>query len=439
MARAVEREFLAADAYSQWRRRVKSAEKSIRVYSPYFDDLVVKLLGNSKLPAKCLSVVTDLSPDSGTLTYRKQLLAIRRLLSRDVEVRSLPRLHSKVLLIDGTSVTVGSQNFTSYARKSKETTAVPVLDMAQSRFVETLERWYQAAELVDAELIDKILEELAAPLETARAAIEALSTVYGNVVADYRETQRMLEQRRLERHEAAARAAAAAAAMQRAAAASRYSAGQSVAYAELKEKLVCNYLGYWTLDAESGVDLTRWREVDDAGRLVDTISLKRLYFYPILLGSGMRMEFARVGKTRITYLSRGIRGSTVNIKGIRLGFVIALPHMEPDGANLAVTFSWPSEDQVDGYQLRLLFDGEHVERIGEGPTGRPRRLDLLTTLVQSTYGDPEAWDAVLQAVLAPKRLEGFLAEKNAHIFFPRDEWLRINLIKFLGTPVLLIK
>jgi hypothetical protein len=114
---------------------------SVRVYSPYLDDLVVRLLGNTELDAEDLSVVTDLSPESGTLTYRRQLLAIRRLLSQDVEVRSLPRLHAKVLLVDGKSVTVGSQNFTSYARKSKETTAVPALDMRESRLVDTLERW----------------------------------------------------------------------------------------------------------------------------------------------------------------------------------------------------------------------------------------------------------------------------------------------------------
>ncbi len=128
---------------------MKAAEESVWVYSPYLDDLVVRLLGNSELDAEDLAVVTDLSPESGTLSYRRQLLAIRRLLSQDVEVRSLPGLHAKVLLVDGKSVTVGSQNFTSYARKSKEATAVPALDMSKSRLVDTLKRWYDEAEPVD--------------------------------------------------------------------------------------------------------------------------------------------------------------------------------------------------------------------------------------------------------------------------------------------------
>lgn len=141
MTRAVERELLAADAYPHWRRRVKAAEESIRVYSPYLDDLVVRLLGNSELPGECLSVVTDLSPESGTLTYRRQLLAIRRLPGQEVEVRLLSQLNAEVLLVNGKSVAVGSQNFTSYARKSKETIVVPRLGMSELRFVATLEGW----------------------------------------------------------------------------------------------------------------------------------------------------------------------------------------------------------------------------------------------------------------------------------------------------------
>lgn len=438
MTRVVEREFLAADAYSLWRRRVKAAGNSIRVYSPYLDDLLVKLLGNSTLTVDRLAVVTDLSPESGALTYRKQLLAIRQLLKRQIEVRSLSRLHSKVLLIDGSSVTVGSQNFTSYARRSKETTAVPTLDMSESIFIETLNRWYEMADPVDPKLIDKLLADLATPLETAHAAIEVLVSEYDKVVADYREAQRLIERQRLERHHPQVRAAAAAA-MQRAAAASHYSAGQSVAYAELKEKSDANFLDYWTLEAEPGVDLTSWRAVDTAGRLVDTVKLKRLYFYPILLGPGMRMEFARVGKTRITYLSRGIRKCKTTIKDIPVKFAIAFLYMEPDGANLSVTVNWRNHDHADGYEVRLLFDGEHAERIGEGPVGHPRQIDFLTNLVRSTYDDPQAWDAFLQAVLAPKPLEVFIEEKNADAFFPTDELLRITLIKFVGTPVLLIR
>lgn len=435
MTGSVEGEFLAADAYPQWKRRVKAAQESVRVYSPYLDDLVVRLLDNSILLAEYLSVVTDLSPESGTHTYRKQLLAIRRLLNGGVEVRSLPRLHAKVLLVDGASVTVGSQNFTSYARHSKETTAVPALGMSESSFVETLQRWYETAEPVDLGLIERLLDELAEPLQTAQAAIEALTTEYEKAVADYRENQRLLEQQRLEHAAAMARAEAAAAALRRAAAASPYSpVGQAVAHASLKLDSSYN----WTLMADPGVILTDWFGLDEAGRL-DEIELRKWYFYPVLLSPEMQMGFARVTKYQITYVFRRIHGFDVTIKDIPLRFAISAPGDGPDRPNLVITFYWSVEDETDGYQVHLRFDGEYAERIDEGVIGDPASGDVLAYLVQSTYEDPEEWDALLRTVLAPKRFKDFIAKKNADTFFPHNDWLRINVIRFAGTPVLLIQ
>lgn len=154
MTAADGKQFLAADAYPTWRRRVKSAKTSVRIYSPYLDRLAVDLLGHADPDQVVLSVLTDLSPASGTLDYRGQLLALKRLIDRGIEIRSLPRLNAKVLLVDDETVTVGSQNFTSYARRSHETTVFSTTDMSESRFVETLERWWVDAEPVDIELLE---------------------------------------------------------------------------------------------------------------------------------------------------------------------------------------------------------------------------------------------------------------------------------------------
>jgi PLD-like domain len=125
-------EFVAADIYPKWKRRVAAAAESVRVYCPYLDRLAVDLLGNSALGPENVAVVTDLSPESGPFDYRGQLLAIRRLISSGIEVRSLSRLHAKVLLVDGRQVTLGSQNFTGYARRSKETSLAADADLGAS-------------------------------------------------------------------------------------------------------------------------------------------------------------------------------------------------------------------------------------------------------------------------------------------------------------------
>ena len=82
VSRDLNRQFLAKDAYREWKRRVRAAHEDVRVFSPYLDRLVVDLLGNARVDPSALSVVTDLSPKSGALDYRARLLSIRRLLQR---------------------------------------------------------------------------------------------------------------------------------------------------------------------------------------------------------------------------------------------------------------------------------------------------------------------------------------------------------------------
>lgn len=175
MAVELDRLILARDVYKSWKRRVQRAEESVRVFTPYFDRALDRLLGNADLEPGDISVVTDLSPASGALDYRGQLLGVRALLRRGIEVRSLPRLHAKVLLCDEVQVTIGSQNFTSYGRGSHETTALIGDDITDTTFAATLAEWYAAATPVSLEFIEGLLAELADAAEAAKSASNRLT------------------------------------------------------------------------------------------------------------------------------------------------------------------------------------------------------------------------------------------------------------------------
>lgn len=436
VATADTKRFLAADAYATWRRRVKAAERSVRIYSPYLDALAVSLLGNTNLDTDALSVVTDLSPTSGTVSYRSQLLALRRLLELGVEVRSLARLHAKVLLIDCATVTVGSQNFTSYGRNSHETTAAPSADLSDSRFVETLESWYDEAEPVDLELIERLLDDLADPIAEAKRAIDSLVSAYEEVEQGHREGQRTAATRRFERDLARARESSTSEGIRKAAAASAYSAGQSVAFAHL-EWLDA---GFQTLmRSDPNIDLTRWR-MSFGGVTLDTVRLAPLAFYPVLLGPDGRMAFVRVGRSRITYVWRGVRwGAAREIGGRRLFERASFPDDQSDGANLVLTFGW-TEGAPNGYELRLRFDGESVLPVAGGELiGDPWNGDQLIDLVESAYEDEEAWNDVLRDTFSPAHNpRGFRNSPNAASYFPTG-WLRVDHAKMLNESVLLIQ
>jgi hypothetical protein len=230
VGKSVDHEFLAADIYPKWKRRVARATESVRIYSPYLDRLAVDLLGNAALGPGSVAVVTDLSPESGPFGYRSQLLAIRRLISSGIEVRSLPRLHAKVLLIDGQQVTLGSQNFTGYARKSRETSVAADADLSASTLVRTLNEWFDNAGPVDGNLVDRLLERLEQPMAHAREAIQDLIDSFGDVERGYRSE---MTRRRFEKHLAQARLRSMTEALRAAASESRFSAGQAVAWGRL--------------------------------------------------------------------------------------------------------------------------------------------------------------------------------------------------------------
>lgn len=436
MATADTKQFLAADVYPTWRRRVQAAEWSVRIYSPYLDRLAVSLLNNTSLDGRDLSVVTDLSPASGTVSYRGQLLALRRLLELGVEVRSLPRLHAKVLLVDGAKVTVGSQNFTSYGRSSHETTAAPSVDLSRSRLVETLEAWYAEAAPVDLELVERLLDDLANPIVEAKRAIDSLVSAYELLEKEYREEQRTAATGRFERDLARARESSISVGLRKAASASAYTAGQSVAFARL-EWVEGDFQTLLRSDRE--IDLTRWW-VSFGGATLDTVRLTPLAFYPALLGPAGRMAFVRVGRSRITYVWRGVRwGGAREIDGRLLYERASFPDDQPDGANLVLTFGW-NEGAPNGYQLRLRFDGQSVLPVANGElVGHPWNGGQLIELVESTYQDEEAWNDVLRETLSPaNNPREFRNSPNAASFFPTG-WLRIDHTKILNESVLLIQ
>jgi hypothetical protein len=255
-------EFVAADIYPKWKRRVAAAAESVRVYCPYLDRLAVDLLGNSALGPENVAVVTDLSPESGPSDYRGQLLAIRRLISSGIEVRSLPRLHAKVLLVDGRQVTMGSQNFTGYARRSKETSLAADADLGASTFVRILNEWFNEAVPVDGDLVDRLLERLEQPMARAREAIQELINSFGDVERSYRSE---VARRRFEEHLAQARLRSPAEALRVAASKSRFSAGQAVAWAHLDWVESGEYKSLLVAD-KRGLNLTNWRSPARPGR-----------------------------------------------------------------------------------------------------------------------------------------------------------------------------
>lgn len=397
-------QFLARDVYPLWKGQIRSAGESIWVLTPYLDYSLVRLLGNASGAVQTI-VVTDLAPESGPANYRKKLLALKKLLGADVDIRSLPRLHAKVLVIDNRDVVAGSQNFTSYARRSMEVSVTS--DAEPTDALAVLAAWVQTAQPVDLETVERLLE---ATDERAKAVDLAISELQTQVV----EELASLEAERAERARLAAqreKAFARERALRARVAKTPWRLGMGTGY--LVADTATTYSDWYGQDEyptmfgtnawgeRSGIDLTRWLR-DDKGQR-QTLQLRHLYFYPMIHLPAGRMVFVRIAQTRITYVKHGVRFTSPYLVGGKSRFLaLTLPEDLEDGANLILRVRpWP--DASAEHRIGLQFDGaDYVIKWDTPATGpwAPQATAAATTVL-AELRDGRRGARLLQQLLEP--------------------------------------
>lgn len=369
----VNRAFLARDAYFEWKRRVSEAEDCITVYSPFFDGMLLSLLSETHLDKNDISIVTDLIPES-ILELPGQLMSIKRALSEGIPVLALPRLHAKVLLTDDKFVTTGSQNFTSYGRKSKECTVVPSISVEDSEFIDTLIRWREEATPIDEDLIDTLISELSPNIKQHKKLIDETRTEFQRILEEH---NRKVEEKERKKKEARIRILEE---LERKSSIRMSHGPVKATIKELHDQWGANY--YDSLIADPGSDLTSWI-IQDPDGTTRPYRLDRLSMYPMLIADNYRMGFARIGKTRITYIRDRINwsGRPFPVGRINFDVTISFPPTDTEKRNITVKLnhSWGS------CELDILFTGKEARLINKKYHERKARhikYDLLIKTIE---------------------------------------------------------
>lgn len=424
--------YMASDAYPSWKVRVQAATESIRVFTPYLDGMLRRLLSNSELNVSALSIVTDLSPASGALDYRGQLLGVRALLGLGIEVRSLHRLHAKVLVCDG-RVTIGSQNFTNYARRSRETTAFLDDDFAGLEFSQVLNDWFEAALPIRIEFIEQALAELDAKMKAAETSQSDLIDA-----ADIKKKAAELQRRQ------AVPLPRISASLGRAVQHSHQRLAREQIWAQMKEVGEWNRYGSLVADRES--DLTNWTTRTPDGT-VGIATIERLKFYPLILNPSGRMGFARVGRTRITYVRDSVSLTKPHHIGDHLYAVqVHFPSENLETANLHITFRPQGSSTSAGIMLRIRIDGaksvlSEVVIVKDNHLSQNDAAELLSrhhpSLVDE-FTQPATFQALVHRALNPFTFKDLdTGSHDADGFFPPG-WLQVTLIDFEKRHVLVV-
>jgi hypothetical protein len=389
----LDRTFLACDVYSRWKRLVTTARDSITIYTPFFDRLLLTLLdANSSIGAGQKTIVTDFTPRA-LLGQPNQLHTIKKALSRGISVLSLPRLHAKVLLTDDCLVTIGSQNFTSYGRKSKETSVVPSVDLTGSRLITTLIEWRGQAEKVDADLVDMLISKLAPLIRQHKK----LSKDTGSTFDEIREQQEKKKRATAIQH------------FDELARQSRIRMAQGSVFASVKTT-IGKHGKYASLLADDKSDMTKWLIKTPDGSL-EEYRLNRLSIYPMILADSCRMGFARIGRTRITYIRNGLTWTTrkLQVGDLHMKVEITFPDKETQKRNIIVKLS---HEHGGSCEFGILFTGrsaEVKEKTYSKRSGLWKHRHFVSTLKSKFFNSPQA------LVVSQFNFEG-LRDTSAAIF-----------------------
>ena len=131
------------DCSDLWEEYINEAYESIIVFTPFFDELLVRLLVECSLPYSEITLITQLDwVDDSELNLRRLKLIIQ-LMNLGVNVMKLDQLHAKVLFVDRERAVFGSQNFTFYSTQSYEISTEIELDDDSYEIFEKFYEWIE--------------------------------------------------------------------------------------------------------------------------------------------------------------------------------------------------------------------------------------------------------------------------------------------------------
>lgn len=425
-SRRADDEIIAKDSFHAWKRRVRAASRSATIFTPYLDRTAKLILDAGAHLSKDNLIVVTAWDEEMLLQTPSQLIAMKGLLRAGYGLKCLDGLHAKILFTDESLVTVGSQNFTQRGRRNKEATSLFALNITDTEFAQTLGGWLRAAEPVDEDLLDLLIQRLRPKIRQHKNLLREAAVIANDCRAEWlhaktireREDEakrRRHEQERLRQLEQSSTV--------------RLKGGE--AFAELRE------VGEWenrheTLLVYSG-SLTGWERRNAAGEWEACID--RLSNYPAYFPESARLGFARVASTRITYIRTSVDWSKTELFGGRQFRVsVSFPKDGADRANVRLVLTSAGFGAVS---VRLLFKPPNVKLVKvdfEAQQGHEKAL----TDAFSSLSAPSTFRQLLSRYLTGFVFKKRLGSKKNLREFVGDGIYRISVVEFGAAPILVI-
>jgi hypothetical protein len=337
----------------------------------------------------------------------------------------LDRVHAKLLICDGNTASIGSQNFTTYARKSREVT-VFLGALSSSELMQVVQEWLDSAELVSQELLAQLMGEIEVQLRSAEIAEAELQRSVSQIRQNFVPPKTQFFnawKRALPEHMA-----------------------ELIDHEEVdnlqvaKRAWIAKVPGQYYESLMTESDFTWWYYGPGEYEL-----LKRLYLYPILFSDTGILGFARLSQSRITYIRSGFLGSN----SFRLGksnveFDVEFPNNDNRTANVQLTIRQKNARRRE-VTVDLIFDGvgftyveDNIDQLvdREQRYMRPDNEGALAFGIDASLlsTDADLLHAVFASVFRPFRYSQGLGTHHHNIRdYARGSRYRIALIRTQGV------
>ena len=171
--------FLFEDVSSKWLELAKDAkaDQEIFIFSPYITGNLIPEIAKSA-PSNPLFIITCLSADA-YLGGALDTDVLTSLMEKGTKIFHLPRLHAKLMLI-GSNLSVGSQNFTDGGKNNIEASHISKLSKGQTEDIEEkITGLLKLANAVDADTIEKFInacEQAREQYDKTHKTLDAIDT-----------------------------------------------------------------------------------------------------------------------------------------------------------------------------------------------------------------------------------------------------------------------
>jgi hypothetical protein len=414
------------NVHRTWKTAVRDCQADLRVFSPYLTSRVAEsVMGDAATEVHTVFDVENFA--SGASSLR----TLRALIEAGHALFHLPGLHAKLVLDRQGFASVGSQNITHGGTRRLEITATFHTPDAASEVRARVEPWLKDRVPITLEMIEE-MERLFEPakilFEQAQVRAAELQVKFQAIM----DARAKAEAERLERDAEERRQLADALAIRLSGLRqdiARRKRSNNEAYAWVQRQDSGNYVH--SLVTFSDVDLTRW--------LVDgrTFDLQPLHRYLCIVEETGMLGWARVGRTRITYIAPELRLSRglIQIEPTSYGleFVAVEPRLNA-GANLIIRLlAWDAYvacEVAAWYSPGALL----ILDIRDGNAHFVSRVEMAAAcrwLQENTHRFSEV---VRSQMVAPFKYEANLTGGEANKFFG-EQVLKLRLMIEESSPV----